>query len=130
MKNFGHKFLQCLVSVIFAAFLILPCCQMVYAKIASDTHSCCTKETPKPCPFDSSKDDHSCNCSQAKNFLEIKGIQSLQAPLSQMHSYNFLAVSFLGHLSSQLFSAIVLISPPQTDQASVPLYLLHSILRI
>ena len=130
MKNFRHKSLVFFLSFAFGAFLVLPCCQIVHAQTSEKNHSCCAQQNPIPCPLDSSG-HHSTDCPKAKNFLEVKSIESYLPVLTQWHAHYYFLSSYLLHNSlSQSSAALVLTGPNQKGQSSLPLYLLHSILRI
>ena len=131
MKNFRHKLLVFFLSFTFGAFLVLPCCQIVHAHESQKNHSCCAQQNPIPCPLDSSGQHHSTDCPKAKNFLEVKSIESLLPVFTQLHShYYFLSIYLLNNFLSQSSAVLVLTGPNQKGPNPIPLYLLHSILRI
>ena len=137
MKNFRRKLWVYLLSFPLAVFLVSPCCQIVYAQESHNNHCCCSqanrenlKNLPH-CPIDSSSNHHSTDCPKAKNFLEIKNTTSLQFSSSRIHSgCDDLFINLLNTSSPQTTALSALTDPHRNKQNSIPLYLLHSILRI
>lgn len=130
MKNFWHKLSLCLVSVTFGAFLVLPCCQIVYALESHNDHSCCSKNLTDD-PIDSSSHHCPIPCPKDKDVLQVENAGNLKLITSHIHSgYDHLFISLLNTSSLQRSALSAFTDPPRNKQNAIPLYLLHSILRI
>lgn len=129
MKNFWHKLSLCLVSVTFGAFLVLSCCQIVYAMESHNDHLCCSKNLTSD-PIDSSSHQCPTQCLKDKDVLQVENIGNLQF-ITHTHSrcdHTFTSLLNTSSLPRSALSAFT--DPPRNKQNSISLYLLHSILRI
>ena len=123
MKNFQRKLLISLLGLTFSAFLILPCCQIVSAYIAPNNHSCCSSNaSPTHSPI---------HCSKQNNIWAVKSIENFKLSVSHLYSgYNNFFTNLQNAFSPQVTAFCTFTDLHRDKQNSIPLYLLHSILRI